>query len=92
MAQLLNVKTIFLLKRGCSTLRLLAATAVRRLQPDNEDSNGKTETEKSKKDCLMPDLCVICLEQEYNVWSYVLLYNMLSRITSCPLGWVSNRW
>ncbi|XP_026439352.1 E3 ubiquitin-protein ligase SP1-like isoform X2 [Papaver somniferum] len=67
MAQLLNVKTIFLLKRGCSTLRLLAATAVRRLQPDNEDSNGKTETEKSKKDCLMPDLCVICLEQEYNV-------------------------
>ncbi|KAI3903471.1 hypothetical protein MKW98_032125 [Papaver atlanticum] len=52
--------------RGCSALRVLAATVAQRLQLDNEDSNGKTETETSKKDRLMPDLCIICLEQEYN--------------------------
>ncbi|KAF8401610.1 hypothetical protein HHK36_012556 [Tetracentron sinense] len=72
--------------------RVLAAAA-QRLEQNNEDSNGKTEngSEIAKRDHLIPDLCVICLEQEYNavfvpyvdgtvnelVWSYVLLYSML---------------
>lgn len=30
---------------------------------DGMDENG---LETAKRDCLMPDLCVICLEREYN--------------------------
>ena len=29
-------------------------------------SNGKSDNGSDVKDHLMPDLCVICLEQEYN--------------------------
>ncbi|GFZ04674.1 E3 Ubiquitin ligase family protein [Actinidia rufa] len=47
--------------------RVLAAAAKRTGQ-DNEGSDGQAEDESdtTKKDGLMPDLCVICLEQEYN--------------------------
>ncbi|KAM7521551.1 hypothetical protein LguiA_011453 [Lonicera macranthoides] len=61
--------------------RVLDAAA-KRTGSDNEGSNGKVQSgyDAPKKDRLMPDLCVICLEQEYNsvlVWSYVQLYRVL---------------
>ncbi|RDX71686.1 E3 ubiquitin-protein ligase SP1, partial [Mucuna pruriens] len=53
--------------------RVLAAAAKRSGQ-DNEGLKADTLPNGGRR---MPDLCVICLEQEYNaVWAYVLLYNM----------------
>ncbi|RVX20648.1 E3 ubiquitin-protein ligase SP1 [Vitis vinifera] len=47
--------------------RVLAAASKKSGQdsedPDEKDENGSDNT---KRDRLMPDLCVICLEQEYN--------------------------
>ncbi|KAL8548425.1 hypothetical protein ACS0TY_007656 [Phlomoides rotata] len=47
--------------------RVLAAAAKKAGQ-DGEGLNGKAEngSDNTNKDHLMPDLCVICLEQEYN--------------------------
>ncbi|GAY40762.1 hypothetical protein CUMW_054400 [Citrus unshiu] len=60
--------------------RVLAAAAVQRSEQDNEGTNGQAEngSDSTQRDRVMPDLCVICLEQEYNaVWSSVLLPYML---------------
>uniref|UniRef100_A0A1D1XC26 RING-type E3 ubiquitin transferase n=1 Tax=Anthurium amnicola TaxID=1678845 RepID=A0A1D1XC26_9ARAE len=47
--------------------RVLAAAAQRQEQ-DNEGSDGKSEkgSENARRDRPLPDLCVICLEHEYN--------------------------
>ncbi|KAL7172302.1 hypothetical protein ACSBR2_031905 [Camellia fascicularis] len=47
--------------------RVLAAAAKRPGQDsEGSDDKGENGSDSTKKDRLMPDLCVICLEQEYN--------------------------
>lgn len=33
---------------------------------DGKDESGSDSANSAKRECLMPDLCVICLEHEYN--------------------------
>ncbi|KVH94417.1 E3 Ubiquitin ligase [Cynara cardunculus var. scolymus] len=73
--------------------RVLDAAA-RRPTPYSEGSNGEAENggNSTRKDVQMPDICVICLEQEYNsVWSYVLLYDMLFKVDILSTMSNSNR-
>lgn len=71
--------------------RVLAAAAKRSGQ-DNEGSNIIPENglDGAKREHLMPDLCVICLEQEYNA-AFVPCGHMCccmtcsSHLTNCPL-------
>lgn len=66
--------------------------ASKRSAPHNEGSNGRTEngSDITKKDRQMPDICVICLEQEYNS-VFVPCGHMCccvacsSHLTNCPL-------
>uniref|UniRef100_A0A803NRB3 RING-type E3 ubiquitin transferase n=2 Tax=Cannabis sativa TaxID=3483 RepID=A0A803NRB3_CANSA len=72
--------------------RVLAAAAAKRSVNDDEGSEDKAESgsDGSKKDLLMPDLCVICLEQDYNA-VFVPCGHMCccttcsSQLTNCPL-------
>ncbi|WCJ21485.1 E3 Ubiquitin ligase family protein [Euphorbia peplus] len=71
---------------------LAAAAAARRQGQDSEGSNGSAENgpDNSKKDRPIPDLCVICLEQEYNA-VFLTCGHMCccitcsSHLTTCPL-------
>ncbi|KAL8151417.1 hypothetical protein V2J09_021225 [Rumex salicifolius] len=71
--------------------RVLEAAAAKRGQ-DEDGSNGKSENggDNHKRERLMPDLCVICLEQQYNA-VFVPCGHMCScttcspHLTSCPL-------
>ncbi|XP_050363408.1 E3 ubiquitin-protein ligase SP1 [Argentina anserina] len=72
--------------------RVLAAAAAKRSGEDNEGSNEIDDnvSDAPKKDRLMPDLCVICLEQEYNA-VFVPCGHMCCcttcslHLTNCPL-------
>ncbi|XP_022728137.1 E3 ubiquitin-protein ligase SP1-like isoform X2 [Durio zibethinus] len=69
--------------------RRVLAAAAKRSGPDNEDPTWKAENgSEAKRD--MPDLCVICLEQEYNA-VFIQCGHMCccttcsSHLTNCPL-------
>ncbi|XP_044493029.1 E3 ubiquitin-protein ligase SP1 [Mangifera indica] len=71
--------------------RVLAA-ATKRSGQGSEGSNGTSEngSDSTKRDHIMPDICVICLEHEYNA-VFVPCGHMCcctacsSHLTSCPL-------
>lgn len=79
-------------RRRWELQKKVLAAAARRSGKDEEDANDKTESgsDGTKKDRLMPDLCVICLEQEYNA-VFVQCGHMCccttcsSQLTNCPL-------
>ncbi|KAF3436341.1 hypothetical protein FNV43_RR23433 [Rhamnella rubrinervis] len=71
--------------------RVLAAAAKRSLQDsEGQDDNAENVSDGSTRDRLLPDLCVICLEQEYNA-VFVPCGHMCcciscsSHLTNCPL-------
>ncbi|KAL1539799.1 Subtilisin-like protease 1 [Salvia divinorum] len=73
--------------------RVLAAAAKKAAgQEEGADLNGKAESgsDNTNKDRLMPDLCVICLEQEYNsvfvpCGHMCCCMSCSSHLTNCPL-------
>ncbi|KAK3415729.1 E3 ubiquitin-protein ligase SP1 [Eucalyptus grandis] len=74
-----------------SPCRVLAAVA-RRSEQDTEGTDDKIKNapDSAKRDRSMPDLCVICLEQEYNS-VFVPCGHMCCcttcslQLTNCPL-------
>ncbi|KAK6937484.1 E3 Ubiquitin ligase MUL1-like [Dillenia turbinata] len=67
-------------KRRWELQKRVLAAAAKRLGQNSEALNGKEEngSESAKKEHLVPDLCVICLEQEYNavfVPLFILVFN-----------------
>ncbi|TYJ09302.1 hypothetical protein E1A91_A11G132200v1 [Gossypium mustelinum] len=71
--------------------RRVLAAAAKRAGSDNEDSTLKAENgTETNQDCVMPDLCVICLEQEYNA-VFIQCGHMCCcmacslHLTNCPL-------
>lgn len=83
-------------KRHWEIRKRVLAAAAKRPGQDNDGSDDKAEngSDSTRKDRLMPDLCVICLEQEYNS-VFVPCGHMCccttcsSHLTNCPL---CRRW
>ncbi|XVE77739.1 hypothetical protein DITRI_Ditri13aG0086800 [Diplodiscus trichospermus] len=78
-------------RRRWELQRRVLAAAAKRSGPDNEDPTWKSENgEETKRDSMIPDLCVICLEQEYNA-VFIQCGHMCccttcsSHLTNCPL-------
>ncbi|KAL5123739.1 E3 ubiquitin-protein ligase SP1 [Glycine soja] len=75
-------------RRRSELQRRVLAAAAKKSGQNNDVEKADGLSDGVKKDRLMPDLCVICLEQEYNaVWAYVLLYNLfftLDQLSSMP--------
>ncbi|XP_021835149.1 E3 ubiquitin-protein ligase SP1 isoform X2 [Spinacia oleracea] len=70
--------------------RVLDAAAKRSGGDDGKDESGSDSANSAKRECLMPDLCVICLEHEYNA-VFVPCGHMCcctacsSHLSNCPL-------
>ncbi|KAK9984137.1 hypothetical protein SO802_033662 [Lithocarpus litseifolius] len=79
-------------RRRSELQRRVLAAAAKRSGQENEGLNEKADNESdgAKRDRLMPDICVICLEQEYNA-VFVPCGHMCccitcsSHLTNCPL-------
>ncbi|XWS46777.1 hypothetical protein CRYUN_Cryun14cG0097200 [Craigia yunnanensis] len=78
-------------RRRWELQRRVLAAAAKRSGPDNEDPTWKAENEaETRRERIMPDLCVICLEQDYNA-VFIQCGHMCccttcsSNLTNCPL-------
>ncbi|KAF5196628.1 E3 ubiquitin-protein ligase sp1 [Thalictrum thalictroides] len=72
--------------------RRVRAAAAQRLEQDNDGTDEKAEdgSDIVKKDHIMPDICVICLEQEYNAvfvpcGHLCCCTSCSSHLSNCPL-------
>ncbi|CAK9151024.1 unnamed protein product [Ilex paraguariensis] len=77
-------------KRHSELRKRVLDAAAKRPGRDNEDGNAENASDSTRKDCLMPDLCVICLEQEYNSvfvpCGHMCCCTLCSlHLTNCPL-------
>ncbi|XP_010552823.1 PREDICTED: E3 ubiquitin-protein ligase SP1, partial [Tarenaya hassleriana] len=79
-------------KRRRELQKRVLAAAAKRSEADSEGPNGSCEnsSDVTRKERAIPDLCVICLEQEYNAvfvqcGHMCCCMNCSSHLTSCPL-------
>ncbi|CAO2839692.1 unnamed protein product [Amaranthus hypochondriacus] len=77
-------------KRRWEIQKRVRDAAANRSGLDGSDGMDENGLETAKRDCLMPDLCVICLEREYNA-VFVSCGHMCccttcsSQLSNCPL-------
>ncbi|KAK4762755.1 hypothetical protein SAY87_013402 [Trapa incisa] len=77
-------------RRRLELQRRVLAAASKKSGQNNEDEKAENGADSSKRDQLMPDLCVICLEQAYNA-VFVPCGHMCCcttcsvHLTNCPL-------
>ncbi|KAM1344016.1 hypothetical protein EV1_008121 [Malus domestica] len=87
-----SIQYIIERKRRWEMQKRVLAAAAKRSGEDGEGSNEKDDgaSDGNKRDRMMPDLCVICLEQDYNA-VFVPCGHMCCcttcslHLTSCPL-------
>ncbi|KAB2600772.1 mitochondrial ubiquitin ligase activator of NFKB 1 [Pyrus ussuriensis x Pyrus communis] len=87
-----SIRYIIERKRLWELQKRVVAAAAKRSGEDNEGSNEKDDSasDGNKRDRMMPNLCVICLEQDYNA-VFVPCGHMCCcttcslHLTSCPL-------